>query len=408
MRIGLRAASLLALACLPGGRSSAQSFGEDVAFVRRHASVVVLADPAGGGARVAVSADLQGRVLTSSAGGDAGPSHGWINRALFESGRRDPHFNAFGGEDRVWLGPEGGQFALFFRKGDPFDLAHWTTPAPLDTEPFAVNAQAADRVAFAKDMAFFNYAGTWLELRLDRTIRLVGAAETWKGLGLEPPPGVTAVAFESENKVTNTGGAAWRKETGLVSIWILGMFRPSPTTTVVMPFRRADAPDRSPVVNDGYFGKVPADRLAVADGAVFFRGDGRHRSKIGLSPSRAQSVLGSFDPMGPLLTLVAFTRPDGAADYVNSMWETQANPFGGDVSNSYNDGPPAPGVPPLGPFYELESSSPAAALAPRQSIVHCHRTIHLTGARAGLDAVARKALGVGLDRIEAAFGPGPR
>ena len=40
------------------------------------------------------------------------------------------------GEDRFWLGPEGGQFALFFKKGDPFDLDHWQTPAMMDTEPF--------------------------------------------------------------------------------------------------------------------------------------------------------------------------------------------------------------------------------------------------------------------------------
>ena len=30
--------------------------------------------------------------------------------------------NVFGGEDRFWLGPEGGQFALYFKAGDPFDL----------------------------------------------------------------------------------------------------------------------------------------------------------------------------------------------------------------------------------------------------------------------------------------------
>ena len=30
--------------------------------------------------------------------------------------------NGFGGEDRFWLGPEGGQFSIFFKKDDPFDL----------------------------------------------------------------------------------------------------------------------------------------------------------------------------------------------------------------------------------------------------------------------------------------------
>ena len=102
-----------------------------------------------------------------------------------------------------------------------------------------------------------------------------------------------------------------------------------------------------------------------------------------------------------------FTRPEGATDYVNSMWQIQDAPFGGDVVNSYNDGPPAPGAKPLGPFYELETSSPAAALAPGASLVHRHRTLHIVGANSALDGVARKVLGVGLAEIA---GPsrGPR
>jgi hypothetical protein len=115
-------------------------------------------------------------------------------------------------------------------------------------------------------------------------------------------------------------------------------------------------------------------------------------------------VLGSYDPGARLLTLVRFDRPPGASDYVNSLWEIQKEPFRGDVVNSYNDGPPAPGAKPLGPFYELETSSPAAALAPGESLVHRHRTIHCTGDDQRLDAVARGVLGVGLSQIRSAFG----
>ena len=115
-------------------------------------------------------------------------------------------------------------------------------------------------------------------------------------------------------------------------------------------------------------------------------------------------VLGSYDARDRVLTLVQFTRAEGATDYVNSMWEIQTKPYAGDVVNSYNDGPPAPGAKPLGPFYELETSSPAAALAPSESLVHRHRTLHFVGDGAALDAVARKVLGVGLAEIQAAFG----
>jgi hypothetical protein len=39
------------------------------------------------------------------------------------------------------------------------------------------------------------------------------------------------VGFQSENRLTNTGKAAWTRRGGLLSIWSMGMFAPSPTTT---------------------------------------------------------------------------------------------------------------------------------------------------------------------------------
>jgi len=382
--------------------ATAQSFGDDVAFLKRHTKVVVLGE--GKEARVAVCPDLQGRVMTSTARGDGGASFGWINRELVASTRRDPHFNPYGGEDRFWLGPEGGQFAIFFKKGDPFDLAHWYTPPAFDTEPFPITAQAADRISFRKPMSLRNYSDTVLQLRVDRTVRLLARADALAELGLGATSGLEAVAYESENRIENTGRDAWRKETGLLSVWILGMFNPSPETTVVVPIRPGPEASLGPIVNDAYFGKVPADRLVVKDHVLFFRGDGKHRSKIGIAPARALPVLGSYDAGGRVLTLVRFTLPEGATDYVNSMWQVQERPYGGDVVNSYNDGPPAPGAKPLGPFYELETSSPAAALEPGASLVHRHLTLHLVGDEKALDAAARKALGVGLAEVAAAFG----
>ena len=94
-----------------------------------------------------------------------------------------------------------------------------------------------------------------------------------------------------------------------------------------------------------------------------------------------------------------FSQPAGVTDYVNSLWKLQDNPYGGDAANSYNDGPPHPGAKPLGPFYELESSSPAAALAPGKSLSHIHRTIHLVRTEEPLDNVAQATLGVSLEEI---------
>jgi hypothetical protein len=392
----------IAAACAKSGKApEGLRFNDDLAFLRSHSGVVVLTS-ADGQAQVAVNPDLQGRVTTSTASGPDGLSFGWINKEFIVSGQNNPHMNAFGGEDRVWLGPEGGQFSIFFKERDPFDLEHWFTPPPINVGFYDIVSQAADRIRFHKPMQLVNYSGTTFDLDLDREIRLLSTAEV-RDLGVDVPAKVRMVAFASDNKVTNTGASPWVKETGLLSIWILGMFKPSPAATIVIPFKPGPESELGPVVNDAYFGKVPADRLVIRDQVLFFSGDGAYRSKIGIPPRRAMPFAGSYDAEHGVLTLIHFTIPAGASEYVNSMWEIQDNPFSGDVVNSYNDGPPSPGAKPLGPFYELESSSPAAALAPGATIGHVHTTIHLQGAEKDLDPIARAVLGVGIADIKDAL-----
>jgi hypothetical protein len=383
-----------------GGRPS--TFGDEVAFLQQHVKVVVLHDPTND-ARVAVVPAWQGRVMTSTSGGAGGASFGWVNRALIASGAPQPHFNPFGGEDRFWLGPEGGQFSIFFAKGARFVLDDWFTPVPIDTMPYDVVKQAPDSVTLAARFALTNYSGARFDVRVERDVRLLSPLDAWSKLGVKPAAGVNVVAFESDNRVTNAGNAPWRKETGLLSIWVLGMFNPTPDTTIVVPLAPGPESTHGPKVTSDYFGVVPRDRLVVGERAAFFRGDGQFRSKIGLSPRRSLGVLGSYDAASRVLTIVQFTQPAGAVDYVNSQWKLQDNPYAGDASNSYNDGPPSPGAKPLGPFYELESSSPAAALAPGATAAHIHRTIHLTGAEKELDAIARAVLGVSLEDIRSAM-----
>jgi hypothetical protein len=396
------ALALMGACVLAHGTALGASFGHDVAFLKSHTELLVLSDAAGK-AKVAVAPALQGRVMTSTAGGDAGASFGWINRELFASGKLQPHINVFGGEDRFWLGPEGGQYSIFFAKGVPFDLEHWYTPAALDTEPFEVVKHSRSRAEFRRTFTLTNYSGTVFNVAVNRTVQLLSSTDAWKRLGLPPADGVDVVAFESVNRLKNAGDKAWTPESGLLSIWILGMFNPSPTTTIVIPFKPGPVSELGPAVVSDYFGAVPAERLVVKDPVAFFCGDGQFRSKIGVNPRRCRPVLGSYDAAKCLLTLVQFSFTPGQTQYVNSKWEIQSQPYAGDVANSYNDGPPAPGAKPLGPFYEMESSSPAAALAPRRSLEHVHRTLHLSGPEAELDRVARAALGVGVQEIAGAL-----
>ncbi|MHC4405268.1 MAG: DUF6786 family protein, partial [Planctomycetota bacterium] len=215
------------------------------------------------------------------------------------------------------------------------------------------------------------------------------------------------VAYETVNSITNRGEPMTREE-GLVSIWILGMFNASPETVVVVPYKPGDAARLGPPVKSDYFGHVPAERLMILPAAILLLADGKFRAKIGTSQKRARNVLGSIDFEAGALTLVHFTMPDDPerGDYMNNMWELpQAEPYTGDVANSYNDGPPEPGQEGLGAFYEIESLSPAEALQPGASLTHRHRTVHVQAELPLLARLAREVLGVDLKTVQSAMFP---
>jgi hypothetical protein len=410
----LYTAILLSLwACQPAkDRDSAEAedvisvvgtFGYDLEFLQNNLDEVIVLKDETGDAQLILAPEYQGRVMTSTARGEEGRSFGWINYDLIASGEVRPQFNPYGGEDRFWLGPEGGQYAIFFEEGDDFVFADWQTPAPLDTEAFEVVSKSERAATFSKTMQLENYSGTRFTLDVERRIQLLDSTDIADELDLSPDMlRVDYVGFSSENRITNTGDMDWTQEDGLLSIWILGMFIHSPATTVLIPYN--DDPGLAvPSVNDSYFGKVPDDRLVVEDGFIFFKGDGAYRSKIGVAPERARPVMGSYDPDNQLLTIVRFSLPEGKTDYVNSMWELQNHPYDGDVVNAYNDGPLESENNQLGPFYELESSSPAAELAVGESLSHQHTTAHFMGERAALNELSQQILGIGLDQIEKVF-----
>jgi hypothetical protein len=389
------------LVLVTAGCGRVNNFGGDAAFLQRYTDVILLSD-SDANAQVAVVPQYQGRVMTSTAGGNKGPSYGWLNYGAISSGKIQPHINAYGGEERFWMGPEGGQFAIFFEKGVPFDFESWQTPALIDTEPFDLVSKDNRKAVFTKKAEFTNYSGTEFDIKIDRTIQLLGKKRVNQLLKTTIPNSVDMVAFATDNSITNTGDKPWKKETGLLSIWLLCMLKHSPETTVVIPFKTGPENRLGPKVNDEYFGKVPAERLIVKDNVLFFCGDGQYRSKIGINPHRAKAVLGSYDATQNLLTIVHYNKPKGITDYVNSMWELQDEPYAGDTVNSYNDGPNESGSI-MGPFYELETSSPALELEPGQKVRHIQRTIHLTGPVEELDKIAKATLGVSIEEITTAI-----
>ena len=378
-------------------------FGQEAAFLRKHTTV--LEQPDWGGARVLVAPALQGRVMAATGGGAKGQSFGIVNRKLVEAGDARRRFNGYGGGDRIWLGPEAGPFGLFCPAGDTINRAHWQAPAAVNEGAFEVVSRAEDGVALRKSMEVTNAAGTTFTLTCDRKIRVFDRHDIRDAFDLPPLRRVRMVAYASENRITNTGKKAWRAETGLLSIWIVGVFRASPGAVAVLPFRKGPEEELGRRITDDYFGKVPPDRLAVLDGAAVYRIDGGQVGKVGIPSGRSKGVFGSYDPGRGALTLVKFSMPPAPAGYVNYEWLAKpAKPYEGDAIMVYCSGPKVAGAGPRGGAYELETASPAAALAPGESLSHTHTTVHLTGSRADLDTVARAALGVGLDQVDAAWG----
>jgi hypothetical protein len=377
---------------------STKQYGYNRDFLKKHTNVIELKNA---GSAVAIVPAWQGRVMTSTAEGDSGFSFGWINRELIASGKILPHINAFGGEERIWLGPEGGQYSIFFSKGKSFIFEEWQTPAFLDTDPYELISETDSSALFGSSIVTENYSGTVFKLRIERDVTILSDNQIIRQTAVDVK-GLKCVAYRSVNKIINKGETAWEKGTGLLSIWMLGMFNPSPSVVVVIPVKPGDEKLLGPMVNDNYFGKISDTRLKISGNHIFFRADGKSRGKIGIPPLRATGIMGSYDPDNRILTLLICRPVEGKGDYVNSSWQIQDNPYSGDALNSYNDGPLEDGSQ-MGPFYELETSSPAVELKPGESLSHIQFTLHLTGDLSELDKVSRKVLGVSLDDISSTF-----
>ena len=378
------------------------TYGYDLAFLKAHKLNFIELKDSASKASLVLAPDLQGRVMTSSAKGNEGRSFGWINYKLIESGKVSEQFNPYGGEERFWLGPEGGPFSIYFPKGKEQVFENWDVPKEIDTVPFDVKVESSWAVSFRKDFALTNASGSNLKIGVERKVKLLARKEAEQALQLSLDPSLNYVAYESENILTNRGNSAWTEKSGFLSIWLLSMFNPSEKGVVFIPFKKGNETELGKIVTDDYFGKVPADRLIRKDEILFFKTDGKFRSKIGLSPQRSLSWCGSYDPQNQVLTLLWFSKPEHPSKYVNSKWGKQVDPLSGDAVNSYNDGPVADGSI-MGPFYEIESSSPAALLAPGETITHKQRIFHITGDENQLSLITEKLFNVSIPTIKTAF-----
>ena len=389
----VRLVLLLAIILSSCQEKGAGTYSYDLAFLGRHDPTIIELTDKTGNSRVIVSAKYQGRVMTSTSSGETGNSYGWINYNLIAANKYKKQFNPVGGEERFWLGPEGGQYSLYFAPGDSFDIRNWQVPPVIDTISYDVIERTDTSAVFEQTASLRNFSGTEFNLSVTRRIELLSRDQIEDELDIALHKDLDVVGYQSFSAIVNQGTTQWQKETGLMSIWLLGMFTPSPSTTVIIPFSQG----YDSLITTDYFGEIPPDRLEVRDGVLLFTCDGKFRSKIGLPPHVTKSYAGSYDAEKEILTIIRF-GVDVYGNYVNSKWEIQDEPYKGDALNSYNDGPLADGTQ-LGPFYELESSSPAMQLKPGETQTYSQITCHFEGDEESLRSVAKTLLGFDINEL---------
>jgi len=378
-------------------------------FLAKHTKLLELADERGG--RVVIAPEWQARVMTSTFGGLDGPSFGFVNREYIAAGRRDARFNNYGAEDRLWLAPEGGQFGLFFTPGsDQKSFDDYYTPPSLNEGAWdVVSPPCEPAVRMMRNLQFVNAASTPFNLDAISEVRLLSAGDLGELFG-EPlahavdRSDVKIVAFAPATSLINRG-PNFVQAKGLVSIWILAQLNAGPRTVAIVPFQPGPESELGPAVQSDYCGPIPPERLKITPNAAFFHADGRFRSKIGVSQRRGRDVLGSIDFAAGVLTLARFTLPADPAKhcYLNNKCEVpQAEPFRGDVSNVYNDGPKSGGES-YGAYYEIETLSPALELKTGETLTHRHRMVHLAADPQTLRRLAKEILGVDWDSVHKAF-----
>ena len=373
------------------------SFGYDVNFLQQRDSSLIVLKSEDGQSQVIISPKYQAKVFTSSADGANGKSFGWVNYKAFD-GPVYAHMNAYGGEDRLWLGPEGGVFSLYFKPAAKMEFANWKTPAAIDTETWSLKSADAATVVLNKNMTLTNYAGTILDIQVDRAISLIALKDINADLGVNLPQGIKSVAFRTSNSLTNKGQNAWDEKTGAPCMWSLDMFTPSEACTIVIPYNTTVS---GKVATTDYFGEIAKDRINYNNGVLYFKADGKSRGKLGVPPARVKNIAGSYDGIDNVLTIVKYDiNPSGK--YLNQEWRTDRAPFSGDAMNAYNDGPLEDGTQ-MGPFYEIESVSPAAFLKPGEKLTHNHNVYHFTGDKQALSEIAKQVLGVSVEEIEKVF-----
>jgi uncharacterized protein DUF6786 len=349
--------------------------------------------------KVLVCPELAGRVMGTSWAGENGPFGGFIDEQAFREGMKDIWDN-WGGEERYWLGPEGGQFGLMFRDQCAcFENYH--VQEGFNRTPYEVIevSPLAKSLTMHCRMRLTNKIGTRFDIEVTRRITVLDDCPYTNGCG----DSVRFVGFQSESSLMNIGERPFTRETGALAHWHLGQFLVGEHVVGIIPYRTDG--DGAPSVREDYFkdfcigGAIASNRYWLLNNCALFKADGKVRAKIGQNRSRATGLLGSYNLETNEIVLLDYDFYP-RLEYAASYWYEQPLPYEGDVISFSAEGPESAGAAP-GRCYELEALSPALFLYPGESFTWRTRTMHLAGPRRVLAGICQRFLGPNSSQLEA-------
>lgn len=379
------------------------SFGQELSFFNKYnIDTVILGED---DSLIAVSPAWQARVMTSTFGGVKSPALGWINRELIAFKKDDVQTNQVGGEDRFWVGPQGGEGSLFFPQGKIFSEENWMPPAFITKEEWKLVAKNQMQAKFEKTAQFENAKGVQFKIKAEREISVLTKKQVAEILGIEIPSGVNMVAFQSLNKIINAGQKEWSPANGTINISVQSCFNATKNTFVFIPYRQGDLTKLGDIMRDDYYEPSvsiagSSKRLVVTDEYIRFKSDGRVLSGISIPPRRSEGVALSYDDKNKVLTIITYLRPIGNRTYLPSSWRRSANATNdGDAISIFNNGPLNRTSAPADAFFEISTYSPALMIAPNKSQFHLQRTFHFSGSEYDLGLISYKLAGLSIGQL---------
>ena len=364
---------------------------------------------------VVVTPKLVGRVMCMSFDSEDGQATGFVNEKQLRKGcstsgfaaRSGPEdgWNDFGGAERIWFAPEGGEYGFFFDPGVEHNMYNYRMSYPLHAVPYKVVDQPSDEksVTFSALIQLVNYRGSKISLEVTRKITVLESCPFAVGLG----GSLDVVGFRSQTWAKNVGLTALNKHTTPLSLWTAGIFNSGKQVIVLLPCRKGPVSELGePVIKEyfRYVSNLPMDDRTLAshwwvsDGCVLIKANGKVQLKLEMQKRRSLGRLASIDLEDYTMTIVDFKLyPE--LDYAASYFLPYDGDLldGGAMSSFMNVGDRKSRETAI---YELEFCSPILELQRNETFCHVSDTYQLRGDKASMASICDRFFNVDLKTLE--------